>query len=93
MLFGDSEAARVHGNDRRAWVKHQKALLDLDRRLSIDDLAALGPLVAPPQPPERQTVRLVANGRPQRSIEPDTFRPGQALLGEVVAFRKENGGL
>ncbi|MCX5497292.1 Mu transposase C-terminal domain-containing protein [Kaistia dalseonensis] len=43
--FADTGAARDHARARKSWIKAQKELLKAERRLSIDELAAMLPTV------------------------------------------------
>lgn len=60
--FADATAAREHGRAKTAWLRSQKAMLELERRLSATDVAALLPDidedddVAPPAP---RVVRMI----------------------------------
>lgn len=62
--FADTAAAREHGRARSAWLKSQKAMLELERRLSATDVAALLPDLdeeddAPAPAP--RVVRMIGN--------------------------------
>lgn len=59
--FADAAAAREHGRVKAAWLRRQKDMLELERRLSAADVSALLPEVedeadAPPPP---RVVRMV----------------------------------
>lgn len=99
--FTDATAAREHERRRNAWLKAQRDLLAAERRMTIEEVAALMPLAAPTPEPETKVIRLVANGAPREVAGPDEaavaerFSRGMARLfgdAEIVPFGKENGG-
>ena len=56
--FADVEAARRHAQQRGAWLRAQKAMLDAERVIGIDQVAALMPKAEEPAPaPETKVVR------------------------------------
>jgi transposase InsO family protein len=56
--FADVEAARKHAHARSAWLKSQKAMLDAERVIGIDQVASLMPKAEEPAPPpETKVVR------------------------------------
>ncbi len=69
--FNDVDAAREHARKRRLYVRRMREALDLERTLTIDEVAALMPAPTMPKQPEPKVVRLVANGLPRP--EPDDF--------------------
>jgi hypothetical protein len=69
--FNDMAAAQEHGRTRRAWLKAQRELLRLEKRLSIDDLADLLPAPAAVEKPAPKITRLVT-GNTVRRVEEDT---------------------
>lgn len=105
VAFFDQAAARDHGRNRRAYIKAIQESVELERRLSLDDLVALQPrLDEPAAPPVRRVVRMVANGRPQRDpfdehpAEPSSdvaelLERGVQMFAEgtILPFRKEEG--
>lgn len=73
--FADANAAREHGRKRSAWLKANKHLLELERRLGATDIAALLPDLdeedAVPAPAPR-VVRMVGGLALQAEPETDT---------------------
>lgn len=57
--FNDTEAAREHGRNLKAFRRATKEAAAAERRLSIDELVALLPDVEDAPAPETKTVRLV----------------------------------
>jgi len=67
--FADSDAAREHARKLGAFTKATKELAKAERRLSIQDVAALLPASAEPTPPpETKVVRLVAGNTALRPV-------------------------
>lgn len=60
--FNDMEAAQRQARKVRAYLRAQREMLTLERRMSIDDVARLLPNPAPVAKPVPKVVRLVANG-------------------------------
>ncbi|MQT14416.1 transposase domain-containing protein [Segnochrobactrum spirostomi] len=54
--FADTAASREHARARKSWLRAQKELLASQRRLSIDDLAAMLPAVEAAEPPPAPAV-------------------------------------
>lgn len=73
--FADTAAARRHGLARRRWLRAQKEMLEHERQLSIQDLAAMlrdVPAAEPAAPPETRVVRAVfGNTALKASPEPE----------------------
>jgi putative transposase len=68
--FADVEAAQGHARNRRQWVKGQRELLALERRLGVEAVAELLPKVAPaPAIAEARVVRLAP--QPQSRVVAD----------------------
>lgn len=97
--FNDMGKAQEHARKLRAWMRAQREMLELERRMSIDDVARLLPAPAPEALPQPSVVRLVANGAPR--VEPEgevwsgaeTF--GRAIRGfgdSVLPFPKTPEG-
>lgn len=60
--FADIDAAQSHARNRRQWVKGQRELLALERRIGIEAVAELMPQVAAQRPSsEPRVVRLAPN--------------------------------
>lgn len=91
--FADIGAAQIHARTKRAWVKGQRQLLDLERRLGIDEVANLMPRVEAPSAPARaRVVRLAPNPNSSGDSAAQSFsRAVRALDGgaEVVEFPGE----
>jgi transposase InsO family protein len=81
--FSDAAAAREHGRVKTAWLRSQKAMLELERRLSATDVAALLPDIdeddgeAPAPAPSTRVVRMIgglaAAPAAARVVEPTPF--------------------
>lgn len=69
--FADAAAAQEHARRKRQWMRAQRELLAAERRMTIDEVAALMPEPAPYQAPEQRVVKLVANGG--RAPQPGQF--------------------
>ncbi|MCO5083045.1 MAG: Mu transposase C-terminal domain-containing protein [Rhizobiaceae bacterium] len=69
--FNDAEAARRHAADKRRLMKSYAAMLDMERRLTIEQVAELMPQPAAPEtePVRPAAVRLVASGGSRPVIE------------------------
>lgn len=70
--FNDVAAARAHGRARRQWLKAQKAMLEAQRKLRPEEVAALVPTIEPPPPPVADVVRLA---RPAQDLRPRVEAP------------------
>jgi transposase InsO family protein len=57
--FDDAEAARAHARARNAWMRGVKLQLDAERKMTIEQVAAMLPAAAPPPPPATKIVRPV----------------------------------
>lgn len=94
--FADVEAAGKHARLRRQWVKGQRELLQLERRLTIQDVADLMPAPPPPTPSSQpRVVRLAGKAAVQgdaQSLAAASFsRAVRALDGgaDVLQFPGE----
>lgn len=71
--FADADAARAHGRARREWMRGAKMQAAAEKKLSLDDLAALTPKVADATAPETKVIRPIFNGntalRPAATID------------------------
>lgn len=56
--FEDVDAARSHARAKGDWKRAQKAALAAERRMGIDQVADLTPLVEAPEPPDAAVVRV-----------------------------------
>jgi putative transposase len=101
--FDDMDAAREHARRKRAWFKAQRELLDLERRMTIDEVARLLPKIDPVEPPPpTKVVRLVAAGaatpKPAAAEElwagAENFGRAARMLeaGTVIPFTRNDGG-
>jgi len=97
--FADIDAAREHARAKRLYLKRMREALNLERRLSIDEVAALMPSIEPDAPPRPQVVRLIANGAAREAgaaADAERFSRGLTRIfgaeGAVLPFRKEDGG-
>ena len=95
--FADMEAAQRHARDRRGWLKAQRELLRLEKRLSIDDLANLLPSPAPETRPAAKVARLMPAARPasdgkQAGAFSRAVEMLEEMRGEVVPLRSRTGG-
>jgi putative transposase len=60
--FNDVGAAREHNQARKAWMRGKKDMAAAERKMTIDQVAAMQPTVAPPTLPETKVVRLLTSG-------------------------------
>lgn len=78
--FADATAAREHGRTRKAWLRRNKELLELERRLSAADVAALLPDIEDedaPQPAPR-AVRMIGGLKSSLAASPTPARDEDA---------------
>ena len=87
--FADVEAGRDHARNRNAFMKANRAKLDLERKMSLTEAAKLLPAVEVPEPVETKIVRLPVRGntvlQPQHEEEDD---PREAEI--FAAMRQMN---
>lgn len=57
--FADQEAAQAHARGKRQWLKGQRDILALEKRLGIEAVAAMLPAIAPETPTTSPVVRLL----------------------------------
>lgn len=75
--FADTTAAREHARARKSWIRAQKELLKSERRLSIEELAAMLPAAEADAPaPAPKVIRptfgnLAVAASPRPASEPD----------------------
>lgn len=55
--FDDADAAREHARKRKAWMRGQKMMLEAERKLSPQQIAAMLPQPETPVTPERKVIR------------------------------------
>jgi hypothetical protein len=99
--FDDMQAAQAYARAKRTFLKASRDQLEAERRLGIDDVAALMPAPAPLQPIEMpRVVRMVAGGRPESVGEVWDGAAGfgravRAMAADgdaaILPFRKEEG--
>ncbi|WP_051356905.1 transposase domain-containing protein [Azorhizobium doebereinerae] len=82
--FFDSAAARVHARARNDFLKAAKAMAKAERKLSLDDLAALMPTVEAPEAPETKVVRPVFGtaGNAALRADPDMEHDQDSVLAD-----------
>lgn len=69
--FADVDKARAHAHARSAWLKGQKAMLEAERVIGIDQVAALMPQAEEPPPvPETKVVRPLFAGSNALAVRP-----------------------
>lgn len=91
--FADATAAREHGRARTAWLKSQKAMLDLERRLSATDVAALLPDIDDdddaPMAPATRVVRMIGGLAAAPSADPfEAAAPVMDRYAEALARQR-----
>lgn len=79
--FADSAAAQAHSRTKRQWIKGQRELLDIERRLGVAAVAALLPTAPVPDAPPSPVVRLVTDLPPSR---PDASAAADASFSRAV---------
>lgn len=89
--FNDAEAARRHAADKRRLMKSYASLLDMERRLTIDEVAELMPRPETPksEPVRPAAVRLVASGgtrAPAEDWSADFSRAIELIDSGVIPF-------
>jgi len=96
--FNDVNAARSHAQTRRAWMRAQAEMLKAERKLSIEEVAAMMPTTEEPAPlPETKLVRPVFGNlaiKPETAI--DAERDQEEVLinfGRGLALVKNNADL
>lgn len=88
--FEDTAAARDHARNRKQFIKAHKAMADAERRMSLDELAALLPRVEEAEPPEAATVRPLFTGSAALKAQPE---PEDQEDSEVLFFEQLGAGL
>lgn len=85
--FADVAAARDHARARKGWLKAQKEMLKAERRLSINDLAAMLPAAeAPEAPPAPKVIRPVFGNLAAAAVPvADAYQEQEAFLDTFVA--------
>lgn len=97
--FGDTEAARRHTRARRQWARAQRAALDAERRMGVDEVAARLREVderttpTPPQP-EDTVVRRGAFRRRRQVVgsdlaEPDREEDFRRAVAQLIQLRRD----
>ena len=98
VAFDDVDAARAHARKRADYVKALRDVAAAERRLTIDELAALLPAAEAPVPASPRVVQIPNFGTRRsaaavsmESLEEGAFAAGvKALESGVVAFRQRN---
>lgn len=97
VAFDDADAARADAKKKADFQKAAKAYAAAERRMSIDDLAAMLPKAQAPVPESPRVVQIPSFGRRGHAaaaadmLEGDGFTAGLAALeGGVLAFRQRN---
>jgi len=98
VAFDDVDAARAHARKRADYVRAQRDFAAAERRLTIDELAALLPATEAPVPESPRVVKIPSFGSRRsaaavsmESLEGGAFAAGvKALEQGVVAFRQRN---
>ncbi|MEH3092010.1 MAG: Mu transposase C-terminal domain-containing protein [Agrobacterium cavarae] len=88
--FNDTEAAHIHNRNRRAYLKLQKAMLDMHRTLSPDEVSDLyqpDPDAAKPAAPIRPAITRIVAGN--LAIEQEEV--ADAISGEEFEARLQRG--
>lgn len=95
--FLDAEAARTHAKKRSDYVKAARAYADAEKRLTIDELAAMLPKAEASVPESPRIVQLATRTRRSaaavslEALETEDFAAGVAALESgVIAFRQRN---
>lgn len=94
--FADADAARQHNHARNTWRKAQREMLHAERKMTIQQVAALLPLAEEPAPPpETKVVRLIRHGSaalqpiPMMAEEND---PQDAVMNAVAQMNRARRG-
>lgn len=97
VAFDDVEAARTHARKRSDFLKAARSFAEAERRLTIDELAAMLPATDAPVPESPRVVRLATSTRRSaaavslEALETEDFAAGVAALESgVIAFRQRN---
>ena len=92
--FNDVDAAREHARRRRAWMRAVREAAELERGMTIGEVAGVldsDPAGAPAPRPETKVVRLVTHGSAARAPAPDAHdEPTQSevLFLKAVAMQR-----
>lgn len=96
--FFDTAAGRAHARARADFLRAMKAKAHAENRLSLDDLAAMLPQIAAPEPVEPKVVRPMFGTRGNAALKADHEHDQEAVLADfgrglakLIASRKENG--
>lgn len=91
VRFDDVDAAKAHARRRKDYLGKQRAFLDADRRMNVDEVAALLPAPEPMPVESPKVQRLVVGGRANADWGgAGDFGRGIELMGEglVVPFAR-----
>lgn len=97
--FADVDAARQHAHARSRWMRAQKDMLEAERVIGIDQVAALLPKADEPPAPDARVIRPIFAGNTAlaaRPVDDEHEEEREALPGirnflSVVRGSKENG--
>jgi putative transposase len=86
--FSDADAAREHGRQRKRWLRAQREMLDAERRMSPEAVAAMVPAMpAPAETPAATVIQLARpvhdlRRAPARDVSADTDARRDAAIAE-----------
>lgn len=96
--FFDTAAGRAHARLRSEFLRAMKAAAHAERRLTPEDVAALLPQIAVPEPVEPKVVRPMFGTRGNAALKADHEHDQEAVLADfgrglakLIASRNENG--
>lgn len=91
--YADQGAAQQAGRDKRRWLRAQKEIAAIERKFTIDDVAAMLPRldVEPEAPPSPKVVRL-ARGPELPEREDDGFDAPDRAFGAAMAKLRQAQG-
>ncbi|WP_332117274.1 transposase domain-containing protein [Azorhizobium caulinodans] len=80
--FFDSSAARAHARARGDFLRAAKAMAKAERKLTLDEVAAMMPAIDAPEPPEAKVVRPIFGtaGNAALRATPDEETSQEAIL-------------
>jgi putative transposase len=85
--FNDVGAAQEHGRTRKAWMRGQKEMLAAERKLSLAQVAAMQPAVAPEAVPESRVIRPIFGNtalKPRPDLDEDAIIAEDRLFGAAI---------
>jgi len=94
--FADKAASQQHNHARNSWRKAHRQMLDAERDMTIQQVAALLPQAEePPPPPETKVVRLVTRGSAALKPIPMTTEendPQDAVMDALAQMNRARRG-